>query len=146
MKVILLQPVAGLGESDEIKEVADGYARNFLFPRHLAVLASEQAVQDLAARQKKAAREAERDLREQQQLAGKVDGEEIEISERASAKGQLYAAVGPARVAQALAERNLPVAPEQIAMKPIKEAGTYPVKIKFRHGLEAEVIVIINTV
>ena len=56
MKVILLQKVAGLGNADDIKEVADGHARNFLFPRHLAVQASPKMVGDLEARHRRVAK------------------------------------------------------------------------------------------
>lgn len=144
MQVILLQKVAGLGQTDDIKEVADGYARNFLFPRHLAVQASAQAVHDLSARQKRAAKDGERELHEQQTLAEKIDGLEIELTERTSDKGQLYAAVNPIRVTEALLKKGYTVKKEQVIMKPIKTVGTHPVKIKFRHGLEAEIVVTVS--
>ncbi|SRR3989338_8044053 len=144
MKVILLQNVPGLGRADDIKEVAEGYARNFLFTRHLAVPASEKAADDLAVRRKKAAKEAERDLTFQQKLAEKIDGQEIEIKEKASGGGHLYAAVTAVTVAEAMRKAGVRVESGQIVMKPIKESGTFPVKIKFRHGLEANVSVLIT--
>lgn len=143
MQVILLQPVPGLGKADEVKEVADGYARNFLFPRHLAVPASAVTLQTLEARQAKERREAERDLKEQQRLAGQVDGLELEIKGRANQQGQLYAAVGGDAVARALQARGFPIEPKQVLLKPVKEAGSYSAKVKFRHGLEVEMTVIV---
>ena len=68
MKVILLQKVSGLGNIDEIKEVADGYARNFLFPNHLAVQASPELVASIGARRKKESTVSEHDLKEQQKF------------------------------------------------------------------------------
>ncbi len=144
MKVILLQKVPGLGDIDQVKEVADGYARNFLFPRHLAVQATATTLADMAAHKKKEAKQAERDLHEQQTLAEKLEGLAIEIKEKVSEKGQLYAAVGPARVVTELAKRGLTVERNQIQMKPIKEAGEFEALVKLRHGLEATVNIIIS--
>ena len=144
MKVILLQKVAGLGNPDEIKEVADGYARNFLFPRHLAVQASGTSVQDLAAKHKREAKKAERELHEHEQLAAKVDGQEVELAERANDKGLLYAAVTPQKVAEKFVSLGFPIKRDQVIMKPLKEVGTYSVMLKFPHGLEVEVSVIIK--
>ncbi|OGH93946.1 MAG: 50S ribosomal protein L9 [Candidatus Magasanikbacteria bacterium RIFOXYD2_FULL_41_14] len=144
MKVILLQKVAGLGDIDQIKDVADGYARNFLFPRHLAVAATAPVLADLAIHKKKEAKEAENDLHDQQTLADKLSGLEVEIKEKASGKGLLYASVGPARVATALEKIGLAVERSQIHMKPIKEAGEFEALIKLRHGLEATVSVIVS--
>ena len=144
MKVILLQKVDGCGQADEVKEVADGYARNFLFPRHLAVLASPQAVRDLELRTRRLARDAEKDLHEQQRLAEQVDGLEIEFKVKVSSKGLLYAAVGAEQIAKELQGKKFMVTKNQIHLAPIKEPGAYPAKIKFRHGLEAEVTVIVS--
>lgn len=144
MKVILLQNVSGVGRADDVKEVADGYARNFLFARHLAVPASEKATKDLAMKHKKAARESERDLSIQQKLAEKIEGQEIELKEKVSEGGHLYAAVTNVKVAMALEKAGYRVDSEQIIMKPLKEAGTFPVKIKFQHGLEATISVLIT--
>lgn len=144
MKVILLQNVPGVGRIDEMKDVADGYARNFLFPHHLAVPASAKAASDLEQKHRRAAREAEADLREQQKLAEKLEGFEIEVRERASTSGVLYAAVTAQTVARALQRQGFAVEPNKLSMKPFKEAGSHPVTIKFRHGLEAEIIVLIS--
>ena len=86
MKVILLRSVPGLGDIDDVKEVAEGYARNFLFPKHLAVQASAKASNELVARKKKEVRQAEQDLSEQQNLAQRIDGLELEIKEKAMKK------------------------------------------------------------
>lgn len=143
MKVVLLQKVPDLGNLDEIKEVADGYARNFLFPKHLAVQASAQVLAQRSAKHKRLAKEVENELHTEQSLAARVDGLEIEIKEKASDKGQLYAAVTATRIANELKKMGLAVNKEQIIGGPFKEAGEYPVKIKFRHNLEVEITVIV---
>lgn len=144
MKVILLQNVPGMGKMDDIKDVADGYARNFLFPHHLAVPASAKATIELEQKHKRVTRDAENDLLDQQKLAEKMEGFEIEITERASSSGVLYAAVTAQSISKALKKKGFTVEPAQLRMKPFKEAGPHPVKIVFRHGLEAEIIVLIS--
>lgn len=146
MKVILLQNVPGVGRADEVKDVADGYARNFLFARHLAVPASTKATSDLMVRHKKADRDAERDLSFQQNLAEKVEGSEIKISEKSSGSGHLYAAVTAKQISTAMKSMGFDVSSDQIVTKPLKESGTYPIKIKFRHGLEAKIFVVIKSI
>ncbi len=146
MKVILLRKVPGLGDADDVKEVAEGYARNFLFPKHLAVQATPTATRELAARRAKEGKVEERDLREQQGLAVKIDGLELELKEKASTLGILYAAVTPQKVAVALLRLGYKVEPKQVIMKPIKELGVHSVKIKFRHGLETEISVTVSAV
>jgi large subunit ribosomal protein L9 len=144
MKVILLQKVPGIGDIDDVKEVADGYAKNFLFPRHLAVQASASAVAQVSAHKKKLAKEAENDLQEQQSLADRLDGMAIEVKEKISDKGLLYAAVGPQRLVDELKKRGFGILKTQVVMKPIKEAGEFQATIRLRHGLEANVNIIVS--
>lgn len=141
MKVIFVQNVSGVGKIDEIKEVADGYARNFLFPKHLAVAAGTQAVQELKAQQAKKAKEEVRDLQMQQSLAERLDGVSLEFKEKVSEKGLLYAAVNPAMVVVELKKLGIAVDKNQIYMNPIKEVGEYKATIKLRHGLESEITI-----
>jgi large subunit ribosomal protein L9 len=146
MKVILLKKVKGLGDVDEVKDVTEGYARNFLFPNHLAVQATSASQSELKARKDKKAKQKVHDLQEQQSLAGQMDGVEVEISEKANDKGVLYAAVTPQKIAKALNSLGFPVKPEQVIAKALKSAGSFPVTIKFGHGLEAEITVIVQSI
>ena len=125
--------------------MADGYARNFLFPKHLAVLAKPNIVHDLAERQKKQAKDAVNDLRDEQKMAAKLDGLELDIKDKASEQGKLYAAVTALKVVAALKRAGYVISANQIIMKPIKELGNWPIKVKFRHGLEADILVIVTT-
>ncbi len=144
MKVILLQTVKGFGKIDEIKDVADGYARNFLFPKHLAVQASEKSLAEVTTRQRQVVKAAKDDLVSQQRLAEKLDGYEVEIKAKANPEQALYAAVTKEKVVAALAKLGFLVTADQLIMKPFKQLGTFPIKIKFRHGLEAEISAIIT--
>lgn len=139
MKVILIQKVPDLGDIGDVKEVAGGYANNYLFPRHLAVQASKQALSTLEAHKKKQAKEEERDLHEQQGLAAKLDGLDLNFKEKANEKGLLYSAVTAQKVSEALQKMGHSVDKKQIILPQIKAVGEYKGKIKFRHGLEVEI-------
>lgn len=144
MEVILLQKVAGLGDADNIKNVADGYALNFLFPRHLAVPATKKAVRDLSEHKQKEARDVERELREEQKLAGKIDGLEMEFKEKVSEGGALFSGIGVQKVTLRLKEMGYNINKKQVTMEHIKSTGRFEAKIKFGHGLEAMVVIIIS--
>ncbi len=144
MKVILLQNVPSLGKMDDVKDVSDGYAVNFLFPKHLAVQASPKAMADLTAHKKKLAKDEERDLREQQSLAALLDGVELKFVEKANDKGLLYSAVSAQKIADAFKKRKQNIDKKQIEVPNIKKVGEYIGKIKFRHGLEASFNVIVS--
>ena len=145
MKVVLLQDVKGIGKIDEIKEVAEGYARNFLFPKHLAVQALEKNIQELNNRKHREEKEAEHDLYEQQSLADRLGNTELSLKEKASESGILYAAVCPQRILQELVKRGYKLDKNQIENKVIKKAGEYEIKIKLRHGLETKIITKVET-
>lgn len=144
MKVILLKKIPGLGEADQIKEVADGYARNFLFPNHLAVQATPSSAKELAEKKKRVEKKSVQDLEAQQKLAGQIDGLEVEISEKTNGNGGLYGAITPQRISKSLSKMGFSVKPEQIVTKPLKLTGSFPVTVKLGHGLEAEITVIIE--
>lgn len=139
MKVILLQDVPNVGKMDEIKEVSDGYARNFLFAKNLAMPASGVAMNQAKAKQAKKEKDEEKDLMKQQKVATKLDGFEFTIREKVSSSGSLYAAIGADRISSELKKLGFDVDKKQVNVFPIKEVGEYDLKIKFNHGLEADV-------
>lgn len=145
MKVVLLQDVKGIGKADEIREVSEGYARNFLFPKHLAVQALEKNIRELSDRKRKESKESERELQELQGLAGRLEGLEILVKEKSSEAGVLYASVGQQRLAQELHKRGFKIEKNQIENLSIKKAGEYMVNIKLNHGLEARIVVRVET-
>lgn len=146
MRVILVHDVKGIGRAEELKDVADGYARNFLFPHNLAVPASQKAIVSLQAKHTKIKKEAQADLQREQALAGRLDGYELELREKANGQGVFYAAVTASKVAQALSKAGYAVEASQVSMKPIKQPGTYRIKVIFTHGLEASITLILGVV
>jgi large subunit ribosomal protein L9 len=144
VKVILLKDVPELGQTDEVKEVSLGYARNFLVPRGLAIEASEKQVADLEVRKAKKAASAEADLKHMEELVQKLEGQTVEIAAKASEEGTLYGSVSAAKIASALKDKGLEVKKEQILAEHIKELGEHEVVINLDHGLEARITLIIN--
>jgi large subunit ribosomal protein L9 len=145
MKVILIQSVPGLGQIDDVKEVSEGYGRNFLFAKNLAVPATEKSIKEIQSRRNKIAHHKEEELKHQQELADRLDSWEISLREKAGTAGALYAAIGPQKIVEALAKSGFKLDKNQIIMKPIKEAGEYTITVALRHGLEARVHVIVST-
>ena len=145
MKVILLKKVPELGDAGEIKEVAIGYARNFLLPQGLAQEATAQAIAIISAQQTKKAKEAEQDLVATEKLAAQLEGQVVEIAAKANEQGSLYAAVPPTKIAAALKAKGFVVEAEMIQAEHLKELGEQEVVINLAHRLEAKITLIINS-
>lgn len=145
MKVILLKKVRQLGDVGEIKEVSDGYARNFLFPQGLAEAATDQAVRSLVSAKKHSVQKAEHDLLMAEKNAAKLNGLAVEISAKTNDQGKLYAAVTAAAVAKKLKEQGFDIKKSQIKFaSSIKELGEYPLTVNLEHGLESEIMLIVS--
>lgn len=144
MKVILLQDIEKLGKKDEVKEVADGYARNFLLVRKLAIPATKEALKELEFRKELAAKKAEEELKEVQEIAKNLDGLEIEIPVKIDESGQAYGSLTIPKISKILKEKGFNITRSQIKLeKPIKEVGEYDLTVELPHGLEAKIKVIV---
>ncbi len=144
MKVILLQDVENLGKKFEIKEVKDGYVRNFLIPNGLAKPATEEVLKWLEVQKEIQAKKAEGVLEQIQKSASAVDDSEVIISVKVGEDGQLFESVTNQMILEKLKEGGFDIKKNQIILEePIKELGEFPVKIKFEHNLEAEIKVIV---
>lgn len=144
MRIILLQDVKGVGKQYEIKEAADGYARNFLIRRGLARPATEQDMKWAEKQLKNKGEQAEQELLKTQELVAKIDGLEVEINTKLNEEGKLFGSINALKVSQRLKEMGFDIKKSQIELKePIKEAGEWPVKLTFSHGLEAEITILI---
>lgn len=145
MKVILQQDIENLGKKYEIKNVADGYARNFLIPNNLVKPATPKALDDLQKLKEDLLKKVEEELKVLQELVSKLDGQEIEISSKAGDDGKLYGSITSTKISEKLKEKGFDIKKTQIRLKePLKEAGEYQVTINFDHGLEAEIKAIVT--
>ncbi|TET66756.1 MAG: 50S ribosomal protein L9, partial [Dehalococcoidia bacterium] len=132
MKVVFLEDVPNVAETGEVKEVADGYGRNFLIPKKLAILADAKATQIIEAQlKKKAQRQAETEA-EMRELAKQLEGQEIVLKARAGAKDRLYGSITNADIAEELEKSaGLVVDKRKIELdEPIREVGSYEIAIR----------------
>lgn len=146
MKVLFLKDVPRTGNKGEIKEVSDGYAQNFLFRQKLARQATDVVIKQEADKQKKEIKKNNDELRVSQKYAAKLDSREIFIKEKASEFGTLYSAVGGKRIADEIKKQlGVSIKPDQLDVKKaIKEIGEHKIIVKFPHGLEADLQVIVS--
>jgi len=145
MRVILLQDIEKIGKKYEIKEIKDGYARNFLIPKGLVKPATEEVLKWAEMQKEIGKKKAEEELKEVEEKASKVDGVEITISVKVGEEGQFFEKITCQKISEKLKELGFEVKPTQIKLeKPLEEIGENPVKIKFDHNLESEITVIIT--
>lgn len=143
MKVVLLKDIENMGKEGEIKEVADGYARNFLLPKNLAELATPESMKKAEAQKAKGVEEAKMELEEAQKLAELLEGRELFIKVKEK-DGKLFGSVNEKTIAKTFKDEGLKVDPLNIRLaEPIKEVGEYDVAINLDHGLEANIRVIL---
>jgi len=145
MRVIFLKDVEKVGKKFEVKEVKDGYARNFLIPQGLAKPATEEVLAWLETQKEIEEKKAEEGLKKFQEAASSLDDREVIIPVKVGDDGQLFESVNSQKIAEKLKEVGFEVKKSQIILaEPIKELGEFPVKIKFEHNLEAEIRVIVT--
>jgi len=146
MKVLLLKDIPGTGKKGDIKDVSDGYARNFLFAKGFGKSATDAVIADIFAGEAKKKRMNETELHKAQESAEKVDGVEVVIIEKTNAEGTLYAGLAVNKIAHAIKkETGVVVDTKRIRIqKPIKEIGEHTVFVEFGHGLEAEVTITVS--
>lgn len=139
MKVIFIGDVPKVARVGQVKEVADGYARNFLFPRKLAVLADSRAAAAIDAHLKKLVRQRDLEEAEMAELAGKIVGTEIIITAKVGENEKLYGSVTGADIAEALSKsagREIDKKKIELA-EPIKQAGVFDVTVRLGHEITA---------
>jgi large subunit ribosomal protein L9 len=144
MKIVLLKSVKNVGGAGEVKNVNDGFARNFLIPQGLAEIATEDAMKK-AERLKEDQEEKNRqELENAQKIAESVDGLEIVINQKTH-EGKLFGSVDRKTISEKLKQQGVLVDESSVLLeKPIKETGEFQVKISLNQGIEAEIKVIVE--
>ena len=145
MRVILLQNIENLGKKYEVKDVKDGYARNFLIPQGLVKPATKEALKWLESQKETEQKKAEEELKKAQELASQIDGIEVIIPVKVGEEGQLFEKINSQKIAEKMKELGFDINKERIILEePIGELGEFPIKVKFEHNLESEIRVIIT--
>lgn len=146
MKVILQQDVQGSGKKGDLVNVSDGYARNFLLKKGLAIQANAQAMQEMKAREASIAHKAQAELDEAAKLAETVKDKTIKISAKAGAGGKLFGSVTAKEIAEGVKKQlGVTVDKRKIVLEnEIKSFGTYSVEIKLHQGVSANLFVMVG--
>jgi large subunit ribosomal protein L9 len=145
VKVILTQDVPSLGKSGELKEVSDGFARNFLIPQKKAVSAAGGAYRawqhDIASREEKRKRERE----EAEIAAQRISSTTLTMGVKVGEGGKLYGSITAKDIADALGRRGIVVDRHKVELaEPLKTLGTYKVAIRVYAGLTPEVTIAVE--
>lgn len=142
MKVILKADVKGLGKKGELVNASDGYARNFLFPKGLAVEANATAMSDFNNKENAKKYHKAEEIKAAQADAQKLEGKTFKLTAKAGANGKLFGSVTAKDVsAKIKAEMNLDIDKRKIAMADIKQFGTTEAEVKVYQGITAKIYI-----
>lgn len=132
MKVILKQDVKGLGKKEQLVEASDGYARNFLFPKGLAVEASATNVNIMKTKKEAEAHKKDREIAQAKELANKIKDITLTLKVKAGDNGKLFGSITSKDVAEAMkTEQKLEIDKKKLVMPDaIKSVGTFEVEVK----------------
>ncbi len=145
MKVLLLADVKGKGKKDQIVNVSDGYARNFLFPKKLAVEADAKALADAKSKEEAREYKIEQDKAAARDLAEKLAGTVVKIKATAGADGRLYGSITTADIAQALQEQSgIQIDKRKIVTDgAIKAYGSYTLTVKLYPEIQGKLNLVV---
>ena len=139
MEIILIQDVDRMGSKDDVVNVKDGYARNFLIPKKKAIAATESAKKILAENTKQRAHKEAKLKEEATKIAEQIVNKKIKIGAKTSSSGKIFGSVNTIQLAEAINKKGFEIDRKQISIPEdsIKEVGTHTAKIK----LHKEVVV-----
>jgi large subunit ribosomal protein L9 len=145
MKIILMDDVPSLGRRGDVREVATGYARNYLLPRKLALPATPANLQNLEHLKRQRARAEDKAREEAQAAARTIEGLMLTVATRASDDGRLYGSVSSQDVVEFLEKHGVVLEKRRVALdEPIKALGEYRVPIRLHHDVTATLPVTVS--
>jgi len=145
VKVIFLKDMPGTGKKGEVKEVASGYARNYLIPNGLALEATPGHLRELKMREENRAKRTAREIEEAQKTAAKLSGKTIKVKVKAGEEGRLFGSVTPADLAAALSAEGIKVDKKKIELaEHIKQLGSYTAQVRLHPEFSVPVTVLVE--
>ncbi len=146
MKVVFLKDISTKGKRGEIRDVANGYARNFLFPQGLAMPATAGAIKIAKVQSEEKSQRQARQQEEINELIQQLEAKELHLKARAGAKGRLHGAITSADIAHGLSQLvNIEIDKKKIELdEPLHHLGSYEVTISLAKGSEARLKVVIE--
>jgi large subunit ribosomal protein L9 len=140
MKVILRQDYEKLGKLGELVDVKDGYARNYLFPRKIAYVATPSAVRTLEEEKKQAARRVDKEKSSSEKLAGQLEKVSLTIQMKVGEDDKLFGSVTSQMIADGIKDKGVTIDKRQIELdEPIKALGIYDVNVKLPGSVTGKV-------
>ncbi|HDP75734.1 MAG TPA: 50S ribosomal protein L9 [Bacteroidales bacterium] len=141
MEIILLQDIPNLGNKNDIVTVRNGYARNYLIPKGMAITATESAKKVIAENIKQQAHKEAKIKAEAEQLAKKLEGVKLTIGAKTSSTGKIFGSVNNIQIAEALAEKGFEIDRKSITLSEdqVKEVGTYKAEIKLHRDVKVSI-------
>lgn len=146
MKVILQQDIKGSGKKGDMITVSDGYARNYLFPRNLAIEANAQAMNDYKNKEAAKQHRLDEEKSNAQKSAEILEGKSIRLTAKAGSKGKLFGSITSKEIAEHLKKTfNIDVDKRKITLaEDIKAFGTYQANVKLYNGISAKIYVVVG--
>lgn len=142
MKVILKADVKNLGKKGELVNTSDGYARNFLFPKGLAIEANATAMNDYNNKESAKKFHKAEEIKAAKEDAAKLDGKTVKVTAKAGANGKLFGSVTGKDISLAIkAQLGIDVDKRKISVADIKQFGTYEAELKIYQGISAKISV-----
>lgn len=140
MKVIFIKSMKGTGSEGEVKEVSEGYARNYLFPKNIAVPANKASLKQLEAQKKKVLEHAEEERREAEELKNRIEKITIELKAKSGEGGRLFGSITSKQIAQAFRKQDIAIDKRKIDLpEPIRALGFTDVPLKLHPQVTARV-------
>lgn len=145
MKVILQKDIPNLGDAGDIKEVSPGYARNYLLPRKLVIMANESSKRAIDHQKKLVKIKKEKRKKQSEKLAESMAGLELQMAVQVGEEGKLFGSVTAMDIAKKLKEKGFEIDKRKIVIEtPIKQEGEYTIKIKLDEGQAPAIKVIVG--
>ncbi len=145
MKVLLIKDVKNLGKAGEVKEVKDGYGKNFLIARGFAKLATPDVIEAWEKEQAKKAQEEAKELEELKKIKNQIESMKLVIKHKAGANGALFGAITNKEVASELQKNGIDIDKKHIDIHPpIKQTGEYEIDVKLGHGIHAKLDLVVE--
>lgn len=142
MKVVLLADVKGQGKKGQLCNVSDGYARNFLFPKNLAVEANAAAMSEMKSREEAQAHHKKEEQDAAMALCQRINGQRYTLTAKAGANGKLFGSVTSKEIAAEMKKNlGIDIDKKKITVSDIKAYGEYNAEIKLYNGISASFVV-----
>lgn len=141
MEIILTQDIPSLGDKDEILTVKDGYARNYLIPKGLAIRATESARKILDENTKQKAHKEEKLKEQAEELAKQLEDVNLSIGTKTSSTGKIFGSVSNIQIAEKLAEKGFSIDRKLISIEnePVKEVGKYKARLNLHKEVKTDI-------